>query len=132
MARGRLVLGLLHELRQFARAPPPDAGHVAGNGDCFTVVGTPPSTRRPTRPMPLLHPHDMKRVWQRRRAKAKTQATIRKTCPALSGALLRRLAPAQHARRDDAPAARAQPATSPGVESGADAAADAVAYPCAC
>jgi hypothetical protein len=82
--------------------------------------------------MPLLHPHDMKRAWLRRRAKAKAKATIRKTCPALSGARLRRLRPPQHARRDDAPAPPPEVAPPTDDESGADAAADADAYPCAC
>jgi hypothetical protein len=70
----------------------------------------------------------MKRAWLRRRAKTKAKATIRKTCPALSGARLRRLAP-PHARRDEAPAAQCEPATPADDEAGADAAADAVAYP---
>ena len=67
--------------------------------------------------MPLLHPHDMKRAWLRRRPKAKAKAMIRKTCPALSGAQMRRLAPPQHAQRDE------------GADDGV---ADAVAYPSAC
>jgi hypothetical protein len=35
--------------------------------------------------MPLLHPHDMKRAWLRRRTKAKAKRMIRKTCPASAG-----------------------------------------------
>ena len=77
--------------------------------------------------MPLLHPHDMKRAWLRRRAKAKAKTMIRKTCPAPGTAGLRRLAPPQHARRDEA--VTPEPET-PADE--LDGVADRVAYPSAC
>jgi len=85
--------------------------------------------------MPLLHPHDMKRAWLRRRAKAKAKMTIRKTSPASSGARLRRLPPPRHPRRDDADRSLAatannEPATGAGEAEGD--AVEGVAYPPAC
>jgi len=106
-----------------------------GNGDCFALGGAASAGSADLlATMPLLHPHDMKRAWLRRRAKAKAKMTIRKTSPASSGARLRRLPP-RHPRRDDADRALAatvnnEPATAANEVEGD--AAEGVAYPPAC
>ena len=77
----------------------------------------------------------MKRAWLRRRAKAKAKMTIRKTCPASSGARLRRLPPLRHPRRDDAgraPAAAVNNEPSTAADKADSDAAEGVAYPAAC